>query len=334
MMKRTPRILNAEPEGYSPRAEEILLSIGQVERGPLSRKELIGCIRDYDVLIVRLGHLIDREVLKNPGPLSVIVTATTGLDHIDTALAQEKGIQVLSLRNETAFLEDIWATAEHAFALLLSLARNIPSAVHSVLQGRWDRDRFRGVELNGKRLGILGYGRIGRKMAGYGRSFGMEAGFFDPGWTGTDPDSPVIQFADLGPFLAFSQILTIHVPLNEETRGMLGEEELRCLPKGAFLVNTSRGGIVEERALLQVLESGHLAGAALDVLETEKVRGFLREDRLAAYARENSNLILTPHIGGATHESMEKTEIFMARKLKTFLGEKGLPQSADKGSKL
>ncbi len=319
MSKQEIRILNLEPEGYSPRAHTILLSIGLVDEGPMSRGALIDCLGQYHVLIVRLGHFIDGEVLGQSDRLKAIVTATTGLDHIDTACAEKEEIKVLSLQNEFVFLEQIWATAEHTFALLLSLIRKIPFAVESVLEGAWDRDCFRGGELNGKRLGILGYGRIGKKIATYGRAFGMKVGIFDPGKSGTLQNDNVTVFEDFRPFLEFSQFLTIHVPLNNETCGMLGEEQIMMLPRGAYLINTSRGGIINEIALLKALESGHLAGVALDVLEDEKRRDFLKKHPFLDYARRHNNLIITPHVGGAAKESMEKTEIFMAVKLKRFI---------------
>ena len=320
-MKKPLRILNLEPEGYNPQAHNILSSIGPVDLGPMDRKELIECLYKYNILIVRLGHLIDEEVLGKSGLLKIIASATRGLDHIYMDFAEEKGIQVVSLKNEYDFLDDIWATAEHTFGLILTLIRNTAWAVQSVLQGEWDRDIFRGVELHGKNLGILGHGRIGRKIAAYGRTFGMKVGILDRNKSKTVMDDQLICFEDLGRFLSFSQVLSIHVPLNEETRGMLGEKELMMLPQGAFLINTSRGGILEEMALLGALKKGHLGGAALDVLDNETIRGFLDKNEIVDYAKKNKNLIITPHIGGATRESMAKTEIFIAKKIKKFVEE-------------
>ena len=309
------RILNAEPEYYSPAARMILERLGTVTDGPFPRPELIARLPDIDVLIVRLGHQVDRAMLEPASRLKVIVSATTGLDHIDTVFAEKKGIAVLSLRGETEFLRSIPATAEHTWALLLALVRNLPGAFQSVLAGEWERDRFKGHDLAGKRLGILGLGRIGEKVARYGLTFGMRVFAHDPyrsGWV-----DGVERTASLPDLLHQSDVLSIHVPLNEQTVRLVGAAELSCLPAGAVLVNTSRGPVLDEPALLAALESGRLAGAALDVLVGEREN--LSRSPLLAYARTHPNLILTPHIGGATYESMATTEIFMARKLQAFL---------------
>ena len=161
------RILNAEALGYCDEARVILRELGEVAEGNLDREELLARLPGYDVLIVRLAHQVDREVIDTGRHLKVIVSATTGLDHIDTSYAASKGIAVLSLRGEAAFLDSIWATAEHTWALLLAVLRRIPQAFASARAGHWDRDLFRGNELAGKRLGIVGLGRVGRKVARY-----------------------------------------------------------------------------------------------------------------------------------------------------------------------
>lgn len=310
------RILNLEPENYAAEALAVLQSLGEVETGPLDRRALLDCIGGFEVLIVRLAHQIDRQVLERADRLKVIVSATTGLDHIDLDCAAAKGIAVLSLRGETEFLRGIPATAEHTWALLLALVRRIPAAHASVLAGEWQRDRFRGADLAGKTLGLLGLGRIGEKVARYGLAFGMRVAAFDPyraGWP--DGVERLVSQADL---LGRSQVLSIHVPLNAETEGLIGAAELNLLPPGALLVNTSRGQVLDEAALLAALENGHLGGAALDVLGEERSVNLV-ESPLVRYARAHDNLILTPHIGGATRESMAATEIFMAHKLRAFL---------------
>ncbi len=310
------RILNLEPENYSAEALTVLQSLGAVETGPLDRAGLLERVGEFDVLIVRLAHSIDRQVLERAERLKVIVSATTGLDHIDLKYAAAKGIAVLSLRGETDFLRRIPATAEHTWALLLALVRRIPAAHASVLAGEWQRDRFRGADLAGKTLGLLGLGRIGEKVARYGLAFGMTVLAYDPyrpGWL--DGVERLSGQADL---LRRSQVFSIHVPLNAETENLIGAPELALLPPGALLVNTARGQVLDESALLAALERGHLGGAALDVLRDER-RGSLVESPLVRYARLHDNLILTPHIGGATRESMAATEVFMAHKLRAYL---------------
>jgi len=314
-------ILNLEPDNYSAEASAILQSLGRVDGGPLTRRELLERIGDYEIIIVRLAHQVDREMLDRAERLKAILTATTGLDHIDMAYAESKNITVLSLRGETEFLRGIPATAEHTWALFLALVRRIPSAFQSVLAGEWERDRFKGHDLAGKTLGILGLGRIGEMVARYGQAFGMRVIAYDPYRRDWLPG--VERAGEMETLLRQSQVLCVHVPLNEETTNLLGAAELAQLPPGAVLVNTARGQVLDESALLNALESGRLAGAALDVICDERAKGPNRSP-LVQYARTHDNLLITPHIAGATYESMAATEIFMARKLKAFLeGQQG-----------
>jgi D-3-phosphoglycerate dehydrogenase len=315
------RILNLEPDNYSPQALSILETVGQVTEGPLTRQQLRDALPDCDVLIVRLGHQIDREVLACGSRLKVLISATTGLDHIDEEYAAERGIAVLSLRGETEFLRSIPATAEHTWGLLLALLRNLPAAYQSVLAGEWNRDRFRGHDLAGKTLGIVGLGRIGEKVAAYGQAFGMRVIAYDP--FRADWISGVEKAEQLDDLLAQTNVLTIHVPLGPSTVWLIGKPQLDLLPEGAVLINTARGEVVDEDALLEALQAGRLMAAGLDVIWGER-RTDWRESPLLEYARGHSNLFITPHIGGATVESMEATEIFMARRLAQFLTEEGL----------
>ena len=315
--KKVPiRILNAEPVGYCREAQELLSQIGQVdELGP--DESLSDRIANYEVLVVRLGYQVNSLLIDKAFNLKAIVTATTGLDHVDVNYAKDKGINVLSLQGEYEFLRSVTATAEHTWGLLLTLVRNIPEAFNSVKQGRWERDQFRGRDLCGYNLGIVGVGRIGEKIALMGHAFGMNVGGFDP-YTPNRVNG--IQYFDaLHPLLKWANVVCLHVPSNEETRHLIGSDEFAALSKGAYLINTSRGDIIEEDALLVALETGHLAGAALDVLKNETKISENIENALIDYARRNDNLVITPHIGGATYESMEKTEVFMAKKLKRFI---------------
>ncbi len=305
------KILNLEPKDYSPEAQAILEKIGSVDNGPFSRAQLKKVIGGYDVLITRLGHQIDAEILAQAKKLKVIVTATTGLNHIDTAETEKRKIEILSLKGEREFLDGIHATAEHTMALMLSLVRNIPASVCDVCDGNWNRDAFRGAELAGKTLGIVGYGRLGSKVAKYAEAFGMKILANDI------LDIAGINMIDLDTLLSQSDIVSLHVPYSDRTHEMIGEAQFKKMKKGAFLINTSRGGVVDEAELLDALKSGQLAGAALDVLQDENSgkKGWTKKNPLIQYARNNSNLIITPHTGGATFDSMAKTELFMAQKL-------------------
>ena len=316
-MSNSFNILNTEPLNYSAEAHALLNQLGKVVTKQMSRSQIIDELNAYDVLIVRLAHQIDREIIDAAPNLRVIVTATTGLDHIDQKYARSRGITVLSLQGETTFLRSIRATAEHTWALLLGLLRHLVSASVAVHSGRWDRDAFRGHELCGKRLGLIGLGRIGAMVAHYGRAFGMDVGAYDPFIN--DWAENVWRAPALSDLLVRSDVLSLHVPLNAETTGMIGAPEMKLLPPGAVLINTSRGRIIDEAALLQALKSGQLAGAALDVITDERNTDQRIGSPLLTYARKCKNLLITPHIGGATYESMAKTEVFMARKLLKFL---------------
>ncbi|MDT7041573.1 NAD(P)-dependent oxidoreductase [Candidatus Nitronereus thalassa] len=311
------RILNIEPEGYAARAQKIIQSEAELELIQLNRSDLLRVLPNFHGLIIRLKHQIDREVINAGKQLQVIVSATTGLDHIDVKYAEEKGITILSLQGEREFLRSVTATAELSWGLLIGLLRNMVPATNSVKSGVWNRDVFKGHDLRDRRIGILGLGRIGSMVASYAQVFGMNVVAYDPHpaeWV-----EGVRRVHDLNSFLQESDVLMVHVPLNQETCGMIGSQELACMPAGSFIVNTSRGEIIQEDALIEALKSRHLAGAALDVIAEERREQVGRGRPLMAYARNNNNLLITPHIGGATFESMAKTEIFMAKKLTHFI---------------
>jgi D-3-phosphoglycerate dehydrogenase len=320
MMDSRLNILITEPDRYSPKALEIYQSLGHVDTGPITREELLQQIDTYDVAVIRLGHKFDAELLSEAVNLKAIVTPTTGLDHVDLKFSANKGIAVLSLKGETTFLRSIPSTAELTWGILLSLIRNIPQAINSVKSGVWDRDLFRGHELAGKTLGILGLGRIGEKIARYGLAFGMRVIAYDPfceEW-----QSGVDRTESMKALLKQSDILSIHVPLEKETTNLLGEDELNMLPDGAIVVNTSRGAVINEKALLKALDSGKIASAAVDVICDEHLIP-KQSSNMITYAQTHSNLLITPHIGGASFESMSATEIFMANKLRDFVLNKG-----------
>jgi D-3-phosphoglycerate dehydrogenase len=265
------------------------------------------------VLITRLSHHISKEVIKLGVRLKVIATATTGLDHIDLDAAQMAGIKVISLKGEVEFLKTITATAEHTFGLMLSICRNIPAAFNDVLKGNWNRDNFRGVELKGKTLGIVGFGRLGKMVSVYGSAFGMRVIINDPYITDI-PDN--IKQCGLDELLQKSDFVSIHVPLNSETFKMIGQPQFSLMKRSAYLINTSRGDVIDEDALIDALTNKIIAGAAIDVISGELLTG--NDSRIIDYARANNNLIITPHIGGATIDSMQATEIYIADKIKLF----------------
>ncbi len=310
------KILITEPDRFSPTALQLLQKAGDVSIGPFTRQQLLEGVKDAEVIMVRLGHNIDSEIIHSAPNLKVIISPTTGLDHIDLGSALEQEIAVLSLKGEVEFLRSIPATAELTWGLLLSLVRKIPSAVRSVKAGEWDRDAFRGTDLAGKRLGVLGYGRIGEKIAAYGLAFGMDVWVYDI--QGKKVKESIKIASGMKSLFSECDIISIHIPLNESTQYLIGENELLHMKPGSWLINTSRGQVIKESILIAALESGVLRGAAVDVVCGE-VDGSVQNSPLLAYARTHDNLIITPHIGGATNESMENTEIFMVRKFMNFL---------------
>ena len=313
MASPKPLILVTESKGFSKDAATLLRRVGRVLLNDFDRPELLRAVGQADVLWVRLRHQIDEELMERAPRLKVIVTATTGLNHIDMEEASRRGIQVLSLRSETEFLKNVRATAEHTIGLILALMRRVPEAKSHVVGGGWDRDRFRGNELAGKTAGIVGYGRLGRIVSRLLLAFEMRVLASDPHvWT-TDVD-PGVQVVPLNELLEQADLVTMHVNLYAETSRFFGSDHFAQMKPGAWFVNTARGELVDEVALLEALQSGHLGGAALDVLTEERSSG-MGNHPLVQYARRHENLLLTPHIGGCTAESMEKTELHMARKL-------------------
>jgi D-3-phosphoglycerate dehydrogenase len=321
-MPSSIKILVAEKSSFSVRGLETLSQIGSLDALDLNQAKLLQTARNYTVLVVRLGLLVNEDVLRASPGLMVIGTPTTGIDHIDLETAETLGIAVLSLKGERAFLDHVYATAEHTIALLLCLIRRIPAAFESVKNHEWRRDIYRGNELNGKTLGIVGCGRLGSMVARYGLAFGMRVIVYDPYQT-VFPSGVEIS-ASLLDLLEICDGVSIHVPLNRETQSMFSTKEFACMRPGAWLVNTARGAVIDEAALLNALESGRLAGAALDVICDEADIDSSKPHPLIAYARGHDNLIITPHIGGATYESVEKADLFIANKITNYLKTRGV----------
>ena len=306
------RIGILEPERYPARALELLRSVGEVSMRD-SVVEPSAFIADLNVVIIRLKYLIDASLLAQVPTLKVISTATTGLDHIDLQAAEKRNIAILSLRGETGFLKTVTATAEHTWGLLLALLRHIPQAHAAVVSGDWDRTKFFGRELQGRILAIVGLGRIGQMVARYGLVFRMRVVAYDP--YQTEWVDGVERAESLQAALSGADVVSVHVPLSRETTHLIGAAEFGALKNGAVVLNTSRGAIIDEASLIDALERGHLGGAALDVIHDEYSPSSGLRDRLMRYAAAHSNLLITPHLGGATHDSLEKVEIFMAEKL-------------------
>lgn len=266
-------------------------------------------LNEVDVFWFRLGYKIDNSVLDEHSRCKFLVTPVTGIDHIDEDLCIKLGIKVISLKGEYEFLKSIRATAELTIAMTLALLRNLPDAVIHTREGLWDRDKFRGQELFQKNVGIIGMGRLGAIVASYFKAFGCNVSFYD----NTEKASfDFKQHGTLDALLQESDIVSLHVNYNKGNHHFFGKEQFYKMKRNSILINTSRGGLVDENALLDSLIEGEISGAALDVLQGEPE---VSSNKLIVYASKHHNLIITPHIGGNTYESFEKTESFIFDKL-------------------
>lgn len=301
-------------------------SLGHVYFLPLLQgKEKNSVIKKTDIAVVQLRYFIDRGWFDKMPNLKVIATNTTGLNHIDIREAKKRGVKIISLRGRTNFLKDIPSTAEKTMALLLALVRNLPWAFDHVKGGGWKRTLFTGNQLYTKTLGIVGFGRLGKIVARYARTFGMNIIAYDPYLAeGIFKSRGVRRMTSLGALMKASDIVSLHPTLHidrekkggkifEKNVGMIQERHFKAMKSSAFLVNTSRGEIIDEKALLKALKQKWIKGAALDVLWNESGDGaHLKSNPLVTYARKNKNLIIVPHIGGATYEALEMTQNFIA----------------------
>ena len=248
-----------------------------------------------DGWIIRSGTKITAEMLENVQTLKVIGRAGVGVDNIDLEAATRRGILVINAPDGNTI-----STGEHTCAMLLSLARNIPQANASLAGGAWERKAFTGAEVLGKTLGVIGIGKIGRVVAERMQSFGMKVIGFDPVLAREAAERIGIELVSLDDIFSRSDFITVHTPLNDATRGLLGEETLSKCKPGVRIVNCARGGIVDEKALLAALQSGQVGGAALDVYSQEPPPEGL-EDLL-----KHPNVVATPHIAASTEEAQEK----------------------------
>ncbi|MBC7109590.1 MAG: D-glycerate dehydrogenase [Archaeoglobi archaeon] len=278
-----------------------------------SYEELVKRSEDADALLTLVSDRIDCNLLKNAKRLRIVAQCAVGYNNIDVSCATALGIYVT---NTPGVLTE--ATAELTWALLMSVARRIVESDHFVRFGEWWRLRtawhpkmLLGSELNGKKIGIIGFGRIGRKVAEYAKAFGMKILYYDIVRNERAEKELGAEFRELDDLLRESDFVTIHVPLTEETHHLISERELRMMKRSAILVNTSRGGVVDTEALVRALREGWIAGAGLDVFEEEPLP---ENHELTAF----KNVVLLPHIGSATHETRRAMANLAAENLISF----------------
>lgn len=252
-------------------------------------------VADYDGWIIRSGTQIDADLLAAATQLKVVGRAGVGVDNVDLAAATARGVLVLNAPDGNTI-----STAEHTCAMLLALSRNIPQADASLSDKKWERKKFMGAEVYGKTLGIIGVGKIGRAVAKRMQGFGMQVIGYDPVLSEEAADKLDVKLVTLETLYARSDYITTHTPLNDATRGMLNKETLKQCKPGVRLVNCARGGIIDEADLLDALEAGHVAGAALDVYSQEPPGAAL------AALLSHPRVVTTPHIAASTEEAQEK----------------------------
>ncbi len=301
-----PKVLIADE--LSDRAVEIFTERGveaDVATG-LAPAELVARIADYDGLAIRSATKVSEAVLAAAKNLKVIGRAGIGVDNVDVAAATQRGIVVMN----APFGNSI-TTAEHAIALMLSLARQVPAANTSTQAGKWEKKRFMGVELTGKILGLVGCGNIGSIVAERALGLKMRVIAYDPYLSPERAEDLCIQKVNLDELLGRADFISLHVPLNDSTRNLIDAAALAKAKKGVRIVNCARGGIVVEKDLLAALKSGQVAGAALDVFEREPARDN------ALFGRDD--VVATPHLGAATSEAQEKVAVQIAEQMSDYL---------------
>jgi D-3-phosphoglycerate dehydrogenase / 2-oxoglutarate reductase len=287
-------------------------------RPELAQEGLAEAIAPYSGLIVRSQTKVTEEVLDSAEWLKVIGRAGIGLDNVDVEAATRRGILVVN-----APQSNIVSAAEHTIALMLAQARNIPQANSALRAGRWERERFQGVELHGKTLGVIGLGRVGTMVAQRALAFGMRVVAYDP-YVSKDRAKQlgVELMPNLEALLVQSDILTIHLPRTPETEGLIGEREIGLMRDGARIVNTSRGGIVDERALVNAIRDGKLGGAALDVFAEEPVPQ-------AHPLLVLEQVVATPHLGASTQEAQDKAGTAIAEMVRLALRGEFVPYAVN-----
>ena len=299
-----------------PEAVAMLEDVGTLIRCSNDRREVLAAVRDAEVYLGGADVRVDREFLAAAPKLHVIACPATGREHLDWDAIRERGITIFHLAEERELLRSFTAVAEYVFATVLMFDRKLIAAATAARDGRWVGEQFTGQQLSGKTFGVLGLGRLGAIAARIAIGFGMRVVAHDI----RDIADVGVQVVGFDTLLRESDILSIHVTLTPETTGMINAAALERMKSSAILVNTSRGPVVDEVALLDALRSGRIRGAILDVLCGEwQPSATLRDYPLIAYAREHDNLLITPHVSSATTESITGARVFMAKKLVAHL---------------
>lgn len=311
------KIVCATPVKHLEGVFEILCQAGEVIYEPYIKKQELSALlaRDKSITALfvnpnKMGYVLDRSVLEGSG-VSVINTASTGLNHINVSDAADLDIEIVSLTEDRHIIEQLPSTSELAFGLMMGLIRPIGSSFESVKSGLWDYEPFMGHQVRGLTLGVIGYGRLGSLMADYGNVFGMNVLVYDP----LKKVEGFEQVA-LSELLERSDVVSLHVHVNDQTRGMISSSAIASMKSGSILINTSRGELVDEHALARAIRSGHIAGYGTDVLADEFED--IERSPLLSVAREGLPVLVTPHIGGMTWEGQQLAFSHAAKKFLSY----------------
>ena len=301
-----PKVLIADK--LSPAAVAIFKERGvetDVKTG-LPKEELIKIVGDYDGIAIRSATKLTADVIKAAKKLKVIGRAGIGVDNVDIPAATAAGVIVMN----TPFGNSI-TTAEHAISLMLALARELPAANASTQAGKWEKNRFMGVEITGKVLGLIGAGNIGSIVADRARGLKMRVVAYDPFLSAERAQELGVEKVELDDLLARADFITLHVPMTPETKNILSADAIAKTKKGVRIINCARGGLIDEAALKAALDNGHVAGAALDVFEVEPAKDNILFG--------NEKVVATPHLGAATTEAQENVALQVAEQISDYL---------------
>ena len=275
----------------------------------LSVPELHQIIGDYEAIITRSGTLIDRALLDHAHKLKIVARAGVGIDNVDVDAASSKGIIVVN-----APYGNVNSAAEHTMAIMLSLCRNVPVANSSLKSGAWQRAPFTGRELKGKTVGIIGLGKVGGRVARRCKAFEADVITYDPYISEKRADDFGVKLLPLEDIIRFSDIITVHTPLNDETRDLVSAEHFKGMQDGVIMINCARGGIINEAAMLEALESGKSSGAAFDVWSQEPPNTDVLKKLIA-----QPNMLVTPHLGANTFEAQKNVAVDVSKEIVNYV---------------
>ncbi len=287
--------------------KEVVAEIGKLGKVVFKPKDLKKELVDADVLIVRSATKVTKDLIEGAGSLRVVARAGVGLDNVDQAACKEKRITVINTPGASTN-----AVSELALALMMAMLRNVQKAHHQMKGGKWEKKALTGREIAGKTLGIVGYGRIGASLAKKASALGMKIISYSP--PPRPPEDGIVKYVDdLDAFFAQADIISLHVPVLDSTKNMINAANIAKMKDGVYIVNTSRGEIVDEDALYEAVKSGKVAGAALDVYKSEPYNGRLLE---------LENVCFTPHLGASTKEAQGRIGAELVAALKSALAKK------------